>query len=111
MAMNDPVKAKIIELVPEIREGCKCRTYADGSYCSLPRPITLADVLRAIEMCKGYGDQLLMDSDGSMEYHAVNLLAGTEPENEMFTATWNLTTDFDNQTDELKAFVGKLIGV
>lgn len=157
--MNDPVRAKIIELVPEIVElkhgfrfeekpafgsslrndthqgekiftvlmpttdGKKWIVMIDGGFQHVPtdqiegwhipigRPITLADVLRAVEETKGPHDEMMVATNGEMEYYAVNLLSGPAPENEVFTETWSLTSDYDGQTQEVKDFIGKLLNI
>ena len=177
--MTDPIKAKIIELVPEIVEprfGCsfvvkkqtpfedlgieegdyislfdwefdsqsflrpkkfrtalyvhksegavtdyknpKVVTVADfdsllknGNIEILGRPITLTDVLRAIGSLTitTRGDEALkIDTLGNMEYyHSGDIMPGWE----IAPVKWNLTTDYDGQTQEVKEFIGKLLGV
>lgn len=131
--MKDPVKQKIQELNPEIMElkfDCRIESstgtigvftgvrlngevfeiYSNppGYIHSIPsklsvilgRPIQLADVLRAIPIglhLKSLGEQvrLVKDDEGSdveLEY-------------------WDLTTDYDSQSDETKRFIGELLGV
>lgn len=125
---NDPVKQKIVELLPEILElkfGCRiedfgtlrtiCGYRAGGDYLTddgywwtysmltqrkyldiLGRPITLADVLRAI--LKRYSP------------FAQSVVFGASDVQELL-GMFNLTTDYDGQTQEVKDFIGKLIGV
>lgn len=69
----------------------------------LGRPITLADVLRAI----------------STSFDEGNIEAGSwgvAVDGSFFRAyrryeKWNLTADYDGQSDEVKSFIGKLLGV
>jgi hypothetical protein len=96
--MNDPVKAKIIELVPDIKNS--------DIFESIPtyRPITLADVLRVVT------DKFAI----SLGEGRFSLAFGDIHFSDVFTVksfTWNLFADYDNQTDEVKAFIGKLLGV
>lgn len=148
--MEDKVKTRIKELVPEVMElkfGCVVEIeytarhlfhHADETFVSndkygrwyflngelgvmklqegneftfiesLGSPITLAVVLRAIEKAdvglrvelSTYGDELLM---GQYE----------KPEQQGYYshAYWNLAKDYDDQSEEAKAFIGKLLGV
>lgn len=122
--MTDPVKAKIIELVPEIQEQVcpKCSFkvpakesgyHACGGFLRnrgeiTERPITLADVLRAIAKSydnwhdESYGVSLQLSEQSCF------LLLET---NERGYAKWNLLEPYDNQTQEVKHFIGTLIGV
>lgn len=79
--MKDPVKQKIQELVPEI---ITLETYPIG------RPIQLADVLRAIEKIKGNQDDFELNQ---------------------WPFEWNLSTDYDGQSDETKRFIGELLNI
>jgi hypothetical protein len=96
--MKDLVKQKIIELVPEpegVNYACpRCSLY----------PNTLADVLRAIDE---YGIAIRVDQNGTF-WRVIR----DEPFRDEDGASiwWNLTTDFDGQTDEVKTFIGSLIG-
>lgn len=104
--MTDPVKAKIIEMVPEIMElvaiGAPVRANKENIYST--RPITLADVLRAIRSIKDKYRLELGFYKNDLEMCDV----GFSPN---VSVSWNLTVDFDGQSDEVKAFVGKLLGV
>lgn len=130
----DKVKQRLIELVPEIAElkfGCRIRTrwntdavvlgfsklkstksqrfykYMHGMTAStiaegaileiLGRQVTLADVLRAIQKVGGtlHEDAIVYET----------------PHGQLLTRYWNLTTDYDGQTQEVKDFIGKLLGV
>lgn len=143
--MTDPVKQKIIELVPEI-EGkhlfepgsfrckfCKAEKVVrdrkvlnrvvdertggssqevevtdylmEGGPCPdhASRPITLGDVLRAIE---------------EVPRHITPLMVVQPPKNTWWDKQqaallkkWNFSLDYDSQTPEVKAFVGKILGV
>lgn len=129
--MNDPVKAKIIELVPEIlsvnptvfknKVGNWQYSYIDGAglnqhseefgmYSSAfdamlgsgrleCRSITLADVLRAIEEAQEFFWTRKAD-----EYE---IKGGTA----RVIVEWDLTTDYDGQTQEVKDFIGSLLGL
>ena len=150
--MNDPVKAKIIELVPDIMElayGClviykffgdlgtfeaKCRySHRVGNrhyvidendhvhfvYSKevgkeelkvLGRPITLADVLRAME-------KISDETRVWMGVLTTGQIFHNAPHNDsnafyqIIDCTWNLATHYDGQTQEVKDFIGKLLGV
>lgn len=107
--MIDPVKAKLIELLPEIEQ--VCRGKRENHYCpncdnSIGRPITLADVLRAIEEVGGTELYAVL-ADG--EIWNVNGIQGVKSYG--VGITWNLALDYDNQTQEVRAFIGKLLGV
>lgn len=102
---TDPIRAKIVELVPEIET--RTFTYSLGHRINIIAPdqrITLADVLRAIET--------IYDK----KVRNVKLWSGAEinemkEEQAAVTRRWNLTTDYDNQTQEVKEFLGSLLGV
>lgn len=108
--MTDPIKAKIIELVPEIEEvvhdpdlsryGSIGRTYVQ-------RPITLADVLRSISKSRGGigAEVIAVDQDGNFQEQ----IGAGEFHCSMWV--WNLTIDYDGQTQEVKTFIGSLLGV
>lgn len=138
--MKDPIKAKIIELCPDIMElefGCslyqpkhkKTLVYvgkdngqfavkfegddrliiADSiSDCEiLGRPITLADVLRAIanrtdERC------ITVSCFGQFheEFHEED-----EWDTQPLHHHWNLLKDYDDQEQATKDFIGSLLGV
>lgn len=92
---NALIKAKLIELVPE---------KADASIYD--KTITLADILRAIGTLKYrvlgidmFGFFLEWEVSANT-YHIM-----------MPGARWNLTTDYDGQTQEVKDFIGSLLGV
>lgn len=113
---HDPIKAKIIELVPEIMgdwSGCDvcgtmCSGMCDNDEGPTARPITLADVLRAILATDlANRTNVLVESGGFIskrkwEGNEHKFISGAE---------WNLTADYDGQTQEVKEFIGKLLGV
>jgi len=69
-------------------------------YTILGRPITLADVLRAIEKTRPsdfYRVYYAIESDGTF------LLEGTDQ-----GICWNPSADYDGQTDEVKEFLYKI---
>lgn len=147
---NDPVKAKIIELVPEIMElkfgniirhkppkalgidyrgryvhegrgnrysnNARLFFRGEGSqtdysllvplddFENLGRPITLADVLRAIHVGKPYSYFVSIDGRFWIGEHMDYPI-------EKLDARWNLATDYDNQTQEVKTFIGSLLGL
>lgn len=152
----DPIKAKIIELIPEIdktpevqigdravlsqfaiengvppkkkyciivgssSDGRYWRVLWDGlrnpqtyakEYIELSvatqRDITLADVLRAMDMTRSRQFMWMVGTHGMFVSYERDREQQTLPSN----ITWNLTTDYDNQTQEVKAFIGKIIGV
>lgn len=135
---HDPVKAKIVELVPEIVQlkfGCwvkdkdgEAMLMRDYKPCKntsghtdmyegknergntvitffdevIGRPITLADVLRAIQGT----DRVI-----GIDYWGRFIGCDENLNNVRMFAEWNLTTDYDNQTQEVRTFIGKLLGV
>lgn len=101
--MTDPVKAKIIELVPDINERVEC----DCSWCGMKppkggghhitgRPITLADVV----YCTNFG-----------EFDSEQMLRKEQEEAHMLLVMWNPKVDFDNQDQPTKDFIGRLLNV
>lgn len=107
MTPMDNVKAKIIELVPEINQRTcdTCANYACIEHVlnQINLSITLADVLRATQKAQPL-KIITVDTEGNF----VEQL-GYEDWDTLFV--WNLLEHYDNQTPELKAFVGKLLGV
>lgn len=119
----EAVRAKVIEAVPEIETFyCgACGQEMNGGVCSpqsmgedatphefndaltQERPITLADVLRAIDIAlgKSMGDVFLMYPDGAMMW--------SEPEVETLRATWNLALPLDEQEPEVIEFLAKIL--
>lgn len=98
---SDRVRRRIIDLVPEL----KALFYEQGK---VDRPLTISDVLRAIE--KRHAGQIILEQIALYGEQFHFIARGIES-GHVKNAYWNLTTDYDNQTDEVKAFVGKLIGV
>jgi hypothetical protein len=130
------VKEKIIEAVPEIMElkfGCKIETNkkyskefylgkfsersyifcgSNGEFCEtypesknnikiLGRPIQLADILIAINQKKPRVF-IQLDQDGVIykgEYECMDTVL----------ARWDLSKDFDNQSDETKTFIYNIL--
>lgn len=104
--MNDKVREKIIGAIytPEQRAEF-------GGWNSLQ--ISLAGVLRAIavrEVELDSGEYWRVDSDGRFWYYDPEFL-GVDGYNGEEVATWNLALPYDDQTDEVKAFLGKVLGV
>lgn len=98
-AMNDLVKAKIVSLVPEL-----VKKPFEGHAIYTTRPITLVDVLRAI------------GSANNSSVLRVNNLGGfswfiDQKWKDIALPRWNLTTDYDGQTQETRTFIGNLLGV
>jgi len=58
-------------------------------------PITLADVLRAVN-----SEMLAIDATGTMIYLSAI---------EIYSYHWNLVSDLDGQTDEVKEFLYKIL--
>lgn len=98
----DNVKAKLIELVPDIVVNPHAQLIGHDrkvTYFKECRPITLADVLRAIEEQQEFFWTRKAD--------AYEITGGAA----RIIVEWNLTTDYDHQTDEVKTFIGTLLGV
>lgn len=112
--MNDLVKARIIELVPDIHQRWKDSFYVPvrngagkDSYSDSEEyvdenpeftPVQLHDVLRALEYVPiGFVLQLHQHGD-----------AFFFQENQPY---WNLATDYDSQEQHVKDFIGTLLGV
>jgi len=104
------VKNKIIEAVPEIRYKvcpvCEQRAGLSG-YCKcgaflkekeITRPIQLADVLRAIGIIK----------DSSWVIDAIGRIYNQFP-SESLHCDWDLSKDFDGQSDETKEFLYNIL--
>lgn len=107
----DKVKATIIEFIPEIgKTEINIRTKSSHSRLQNivgwhDRPIQIFDVLQAIPVANENGDYYAISSTGV--FLTVNCETG---EVEYSDVQWNLLHDYDNQTAEVKAFIGKLIG-
>lgn len=101
---TDPIKAKIIELVPDL--DCPVEE-SEGEAC-LAHKIRLADVLRALGK---------HDPEGKLPFHvdAMGNLRTLAPVAGKLVshihAQWNLATDYDSQTQDVKDFIGTLLGV
>lgn len=113
---------KIIELVPEIvgASSSKCVCYVNMKSragkggkphhpcvkhdTEMARPITLADVLRAIHV--GAPQSYFVDITGGW-WNWRTMQEIPEP----LRITWNLSTDLDGQGEETKAFLAKILGV
>lgn len=107
--MNDSTKAKIIEAVPEIMARVECDCYycaqrehnGGGGHYLTGRPITFADVLRAIEKEKR-GDSLK-----SPNLKRLSEFSGVVELLDM----WHMALHYDGQTQKVKEFVGKLLNI
>lgn len=114
--MNDPIKAKIQELCPDVIEKYnRCMGCGYGfDFClkgkNCPNnfrelPITLAVVLRAIE--KTVLNRCIFVSASGRFYEE---RAGQNVQ--LMPGKWNLSQDsYDNQTRETQLFIGSLLGV
>lgn len=86
---TDPIKARIQSLVPEILEEV-----------IIGRPVGLADVLRAMQPQVKY----YVGCDGYFyDWNDDGLIC--------LDVKWNLSTDYEGQSDECKRFIGELLGV
>lgn len=85
--MTDPIKAKIIELSPDLQ------------WASLEYSPTLTDVLQAIP------------KHGLVMHLTPHFLYLSYSGDEEILIDWNLAVDWNGQTDETRAFIGKLLGV
>lgn len=114
MSSLEAVRAKIVEVVPDIRE--RQRWYGDGHYCmhhpddpghgnscyEVPKEvsITLADVLRAIP-------KRALELDPSANFLYIRYFG----ENAIPTVAWDLVLPLDEQKPEVVEFIGKALGV
>lgn len=101
----DEIKQRIIELVSDIKTShtfyCSEMETCTGHGELRTRPITLADVLRALSKRTGDdGGRIWIDEDGRIMRGAWTT-----------DILWNLSHDFDSQTPEVKAFIGELLGI
>lgn len=111
-----PLHQRIIELVPDIgNQPCTHRLMHDENGCPFGehyRPITLADVLRAINsqfICvNSWGGDFMFDRLNTAE-PAYREWFYTNENGER--CVWNLTTNLDGQSDECKTFLSKILGV
>ncbi len=135
---HDKITAKIRELLPDTqklefgcevvydRRTCKYLTHVEG-FCDvmlppkydkgilqvtnprlkiLGRPLQLHDILRAIGKVRA-GFDWAVTVDGRIIQNQGGVTS-------IFIASdyrWNLSTDWNGQSDEVKEFVGKIIGV
>lgn len=102
----------IEEKIKELAGGdflCKCPCCeVEGQ--EFDRPITLADVLRAIEKIQGTDTYFIaMDGTFCVKNSVFHSLSGVILSGNTFRI--DLTTDYDNQTQEVKAFIGKLLNL
>lgn len=111
--MTDPIRAKIIELVPDAKGRSYCTIGPRGGfgYSTIDSPITFADVLRAINI-------QFSGENGRVPYRLENdplefqyMRFHSEYARFHHQRFWNLALDFDNQDQPTKDFIGKLIGV
>lgn len=110
---HDLTKQKIIELVPGMKlKGCTKHWKElpqDGCFTcegTIYETITLAHVLRAIDsdewgfpVVSNNGVFFKLDSETG---EAQEMGDGVQ---------WNLTTDYDGQSDEVKTFIGSLLDI
>lgn len=88
------------------REDCGVTTFGEhAGFRILGRPITLADVLRAIAATEGMFARI--DSRGTFEHWWTGDVMNASWERGL---VWNLALDYDNQTEVTKRFIGSLIG-
>lgn len=107
----NPIKQKIQELVPEVAEPKVVNGYHSLHRYVIENSITLAVVLRAIRQVAGEG--IVVDMDGLFGTIIAN---GTDKTvvnwDDKNAVSWNLIEDdFDEQSPETQAFIGKLIGI
>lgn len=83
---------------------CKCAC-CEMEGQDIDRPITLADVLRAIgKNAKAYRLEAAQDSN-------VAVIFVLSTKEKFGSAVWNLALDYDGQTQEMKEFIGRLLNV
>lgn len=103
---TDPIRAKIIELVPELGIKCDCDHCKIHRPLDMPatqvRPITFTDVLRAVISRFGTGKS--KDEEWSIE---TQVAMGFPALMQM----WNHAEHYDNQDQPTKDLIGKIIGV
>lgn len=111
--MQDPIKSKIIELVPDIARTVALTQVVNGKKkvveeVDLVEDITLAVVLRAILKMQPANKTLItLECDGQFLTHDFSRSSVA-----MLGPTWNLAKDnFDGQTPECQAFIGSLLDV
>jgi hypothetical protein len=105
--MTDPTKAKIIELFPEDFS----REYTDMAGIkhykhqrSEDPSISLADILRALNKVDPK-NKLHVRTSGN-----IGVISPVSPMTHVYIL-WNLRADYDGQTQEVKDFIGKLLGL
>ncbi len=108
---TDPVKKRIQELVPDIKNApCGHKIMGDENGCPVAEhlyPITLAVVLRAIEEATSHTEDLTFITSTGI----FGSLVGGEAVWEK-VIEWNLEHDnYDQQSEETKKFIGNLLGV
>src|SRR5882724_10985711 len=107
--MNDKVKEKIAELVPDVIDNAHAQLIGwdnKVTYFTSYKPFTLAVVLRAIKAEKPYS--YFIDIEGS--FWKWDKLYKT-PEQVEGAVKWNLEHDnYDQQSEETRAFIGLLLG-
>jgi hypothetical protein len=74
----------------------------ENYYEILGRPIQLADVLRAINAKDGNGEFYCIDAQGDFGEPTPEGVA-------MFGVKWDLSKDFDGQSDETKTFIYNIL--
>ena len=94
---------KIVELVPEIEVGTDGET-GEPYY----RSITLADVLRAIEIARKYFEVVTIYPNGIVSYERQDDIGFPQ---EQSSTNWNFSKNLEGQSDETKAFLSKILGV
>jgi hypothetical protein len=101
----EELKEKIADYVEGIRTPIGCPESPIG-LCFEHRPIQLADVLLAIEKTfkENWGKYVEL---GTIENGKLLFCWDKETDNEY--AYWNLSTDLDGQSEEVKEFLYKII--
>lgn len=100
----DKVKEKIVSLVPDVIGTWK--NAFTGDIERRERPITLPDILRAI------GENPFETNHYDIEIIGQQLrFHGEWKDGDIFNVKWNLTADYDGQTQEVKEFLGRLLDV
>lgn len=96
----DKIKAKIIELCPDVMEAKHCCD--DHTYCDGFSDITLAVVLRAIPLA------YLTRGDNGQAFIKIRDVAYRPNDG---GCEWNLLKNYDNQTKETQQCIGQLLGI
>lgn len=108
------LRARIVELVPEIgkpncpRGGWTCNHYCSNCDNSIPRPITLADVLRAIVAVNTANKtNVSVEAGGFMQLRKWETIGHTF----VGGANWHLEIpSLDDQPLPVKELIGRIIG-